>query len=148
MIQGDRVRQAREIHCLTQSELASRVPSLTQSQLSRLEADLAPDPNPETTALLCATLGVTLPFLQRPPAPDVAIHSPHFRARTRLTRASKDAAHQWARLIYEQYRRLRESASVLPVRLERLPGAPPSDAAHEVRRILGFPQGEPIPYLL
>jgi Zn-dependent peptidase ImmA (M78 family)/transcriptional regulator with XRE-family HTH domain len=148
MIQGDRVRQAREINCLTQSDLASRVPPLTQSQLSRLEADLAPDPDPETTALLAATLGVTPAFLQRPPAPDVAVHSPHFRARSRLTRVAKDAAHQWARLVYEEYRTLRESASVLAVRLERLHGEPPSAAAHEVRRILGFPQHEPIPYLL
>ena len=148
MIQGDRVRQAREIHCLTQFDLASRVPPLTQSQLSRLEADLAPDPGPETTALLCVTLGVTPKFLQRPPAPDIAVHSPHFRARSRLTRTSKDAAHQWARLIYEEYRRLRESANVLSVRLERLPGVLPSTAAHEVRHMLGFPQNEPIPYLL
>src|SRR5579859_102580 len=109
MIQGDRVRQARELHCLTQSDLASNIPRLTQSQLSRLESGLTPDPDAETTALLCATLGVTSTFLNRPPAPDLSVHSPHFRARTRLTRAAKDAAHQWARLVIEQYERLRKA---------------------------------------
>ena len=148
MIQGNRVRQAREIHCLTQTDLAASVPPLTQSQLSRLESGLAPDPDPETTALLCATLGVTSLFLQRPPAPGVTVHSPHFRARTRLTRSAKDAAQQWARLIYEEYRQLRESANILPVRLQRLPGVSPSTAAHEIRHVLGFPHEEPLPYLL
>src|SRR5690242_19822697 len=57
MIYGERVRQVREMHRLTQTTLADRVPTLTQPQLSRIEKDQA-TPDDETVAMLAAVLGV------------------------------------------------------------------------------------------
>jgi Zn-dependent peptidase ImmA (M78 family)/transcriptional regulator with XRE-family HTH domain len=148
MIYGDRVRQMREMHRLTQSDLSATIPDLSQSQLSRIESDLAPDPGPETMALLSAVLGVTSDFFERRPAPSLVVHSPHFRARSRLTSAAKESAMQWARLIYEEYVHLRRSANLIPVRLQRCSNRDPTQAAHEVRKALGFTESEPLAYLV
>jgi len=108
MFYGERVRQVREMHRITQQALVEMVPTLTQSRLSRIESDLA-EPDSETIALLSATLGVTGEFFSRPPIPGLAAHSPQLRARSRLTQREKTSALQWARLINEAYQRLKQA---------------------------------------
>jgi Zn-dependent peptidase ImmA (M78 family)/transcriptional regulator with XRE-family HTH domain len=147
MIYGERVKQVRQMHRLTQAGLAEDVPTLTQYQLSRIEGHQA-QPDEETTTLLALACGVTPDFLRRLPHPDLPTHSPHLRARSRLTEREKNAATQWLRLIHEQHRRMAERARPLAVRLPRRPGADPPEAAAEVRAILGFDPTEPLPYLL
>ncbi|HSV67651.1 MAG TPA: XRE family transcriptional regulator [Mycobacteriales bacterium] len=147
MIYGERVRQVREMHRLTQAALAEQVPALTQSRLSRIESDRA-TPDDEATALLALASGVTTDFFGRPPVPGLLAHSPHLRARSRLTEAAKSAAMQWARLVDECYQRLRQQATALPVRITPMPGAGPTEAARAVRRQLGFSADEPLAYLV
>lgn len=147
MIRGERLRQVRELHRITQSDLAGRVPGLTQPRLSRIEQDLA-DPGNELAEMLASALGVRSDFFRREPAPDLRGHSPQFRARTRLTASARTAALQWARLIAEEYGRLADAARPLPLRLEPQPGAAPAQAAAYARRALGFSAGEPLPYLV
>jgi Zn-dependent peptidase ImmA (M78 family)/DNA-binding XRE family transcriptional regulator len=148
MIEGERVKQVREMHRLTQTDLANDIPGLKQSQLSRIESGLASDPDEETTALLALSLGVTPGFFHRPPAPNLLAHSPQFRARTRLTQGAKAGAFQWARLVYELHQQLRERANPIPVQLHPMPDASPADAARYVRSLLGFTADAPLPYLI
>jgi Zn-dependent peptidase ImmA (M78 family) len=148
MIQGDRIKQVREMHRLTQSDLVRDIPGLTQPQLSRIESGRAPDPGDEIISLLSAVLGVTRDFFYKPPAPSLKAHSPQLRARSKLTESAKAAGMQWGRLVYEAYEQLRLQANRIPVRLARLNGTSPQEAAHVVREILGFSQDEPLPYLL
>ncbi len=147
MFYGERVRQVREMHRITQQALVEMVPMLTQSRLSRIESDLA-EPDPETIALLAATLGVATEFFRRPPVPCLAAQSPQLRARTRLTQREKTSTLQWARLINEAYEQLKRAAKPLPVRLEPNSQATPAEAARTLRLRLGFGANEPLPYLL
>lgn len=147
MIFGDRVKQLREMHSMTQLGLADAIPGLTQSHISRIEKDQS-QPDDESVALLAATLGVAPEFFSRPPSAELSAHSPQLRARSRLTQRSKMSALQWGRLVYEQHERLRELANPLPVRLPTLYGVTPSAAAKEIRALLGFSQNQPLPYLV
>jgi Zn-dependent peptidase ImmA (M78 family)/transcriptional regulator with XRE-family HTH domain len=148
MIQGDRIKQVREMHRLTQSDLVRDIPELTQPQLSRVESGRAPDPGIEIVSLLSSVLGVTEEFFYKPPAPNLRAHSPQFRARSKLTESAKAAGLQWARLVHEAYQELRLRANQIPVQLTQLNGSPPHEAAHAVREVLGFSQDEALPYLV
>lgn len=147
MIYGERLRQVRELHRLTQSDLAGQVVGLTQPRLSRLEKDLTA-PDDELIETFAALTGVRSEFLGRRPTPDLQGHSPQFRSRTRLTSSAKAAALQWARLVAEEYERLRATAQRLPVRLTPQLGATPTEAAAYARREMGFSASEPLPYLI
>jgi Zn-dependent peptidase ImmA (M78 family)/transcriptional regulator with XRE-family HTH domain len=147
MIYGERLRQVREMHRLTQSELADQVVGLTQPRLSRVEKDLA-DPDEELVETLAALTGVRSEFFGREPAADLHGHSPQFRSRTRLTSSARAAALQWGRLVAEEYERLRSAAARLPVRLVPQLGATPAEAAAYARREMGFGADEPLPYLV
>ena len=147
MIYGERLRQMRELHRLTQSDLASQVPDLTQPRLSRLEKNLA-SPEAELVEMLAGTLGVRGDFFRREPAPGLLGHSPQFRSRSRLTASAKASALQWARLVLEEYDRLQERARRLPVALAPQPEATPAEAATYARSRLGFSPSEPLPYLV
>lgn len=147
MIYGDRIKQLRELHKLTQSGMVDFVPELTQPQLSRIEKGRA-EADAEVGALIAANTGVTPAFLERPPIDDLKAHTPQFRARSRVTEASRNSALQWARLIYEQHLRMSEGIHETQVNLETLHGVPPREAAQEVRSWLGFDRLSPLPYLV
>jgi len=147
MIYGERLRQMRELHRLTQSDLAGQVVGLTQPRLSRVEKDLAV-PDEELVEALAALTGVRSEFFTREPSPDLQGHSPQFRSRTRLTSTAKAAALQWARLVAEEYERLRATAARLPLRLAPQLGATPAEAAGYARCQLGFSADDPLPYLI
>src|SRR5689334_12077271 len=104
MIFGDRVRQARELHQLTQARLADDVPGLTQSRLSRIEKGLAEFSEDEVSAAMIAALtGVTVEWLSRPSSSSLHNLSPHFRARSRTTESTKTAGLAWASLVNEAH---------------------------------------------
>jgi Zn-dependent peptidase ImmA (M78 family)/DNA-binding XRE family transcriptional regulator len=147
MIYGERIKQVREMHRMTQADLATDVPSLTQSRLSRIEKDLAPIDG-ESLALLATVTGVAPDFFSRPPTPNFAILSPQLRSRSRLTQGEKSAALQWARLIDEHYQEMRSAARYMPSQLQSLRGRSPSEAAARTRGLLGFSPDEPLPYLV
>lgn len=148
MIEGDRIRQVREMHRLTQSDLVRDVPGLTQPHLSRIESGRAPDPSDEIIALLSALLGVTQEFFYKPPAPSIKAHSPQFRARSKMTESAKSGGLQWARFVDEAYVDLQIRANKIPVQLVKLADSTPQEAAHTVREMLGFSQDQALPYLI
>ncbi|MEV6963424.1 XRE family transcriptional regulator [Streptomyces sp. NPDC051207] len=147
MIHGERVKQVREMHQMTQTELADVVPGLSQYQLSRIEKG-GTQPDEETEALLAATLGVSGDFFKRQSVINLEALSPQLRARNRLTQRTKNAAMQWAKLVYEEYQNLSSSARSIPCRIPSMHGARPSEAAAKTREILGFTPSEPLPYLI
>jgi Zn-dependent peptidase ImmA (M78 family)/DNA-binding XRE family transcriptional regulator len=147
MIYGERLRQVREMHRLTQADLAGQVVGLTQPRLSRLEQDLT-EPDDELVETLAAVTGVRSEFFHREPAPDLHGHSPQFRSRTRLPSSARAAALQWGRLVAEEYERLRAAAQRIPVRLVPQLAATPAEAAAYARREMGFCADEPLPYLV
>lgn len=149
MIEGDRVRQARELHGMTQTRMVDEVPDLTQSRLSRLEKGKSGlEPGDFASAAIAAATGVTVEWLSRPAVPALSDLSPHFRARSRTTETTKNAGLAWAGLVNEAHLVLADRVREMPVMLEQLPGTDARQAAREVRRALGFTALEPLPYLI
>jgi Zn-dependent peptidase ImmA (M78 family)/DNA-binding XRE family transcriptional regulator len=147
MIYGERIRQVRELHRMTQSDLISEVPGLTQPRLSRIEKGLAPL-DPETAAMIAAACGVSTDFFETEPSVSIKALSPQFRARNKLTQGDKSSALHWADLILEQYLRLREGLEPTRSHVPTIESKSPKDAAAEMRRFLGFAPHVPLPYLL
>lgn len=147
MFYGERIKQLREMHKLTQTALIQSVPEITQSQLSRIEKGRV-EPTEEIAALIAANTGVTIEFIMRTPDVDLRAHTPQFRARSRVTEGARNSALQWARLIAEQFERLSKGAAVASASLRQLYGASPRDAAQEVRNWLGFNSDEPMNSLI
>ncbi|HKS46624.1 MAG TPA: XRE family transcriptional regulator [Amycolatopsis sp.] len=143
---GQRVRQLRLMHGMTQAELAARV-LLNQYKLSRIESGEMSCPE-ETQQMLAVELGVTSDYLFRPPPVPIETHSPLFRARSRVTQRDKHAAHAWANLINEEYTRLADRNTAIPNRLAPATDLDPVEAAHRTRELLGFTADEPLPYLI
>ena len=149
MIYGERVRQARELHRMTQSRLVDNVLDLTQPRLSRIEQGRnVVQVDDLLAAQLAAATGVTVDWLARPPAPELAGLSPHFRARSRTTETTKASGMAWAELVNEVFVVLGDRTRPMPVLLERLGNEDARLAARKVRRSLGFGPLEPLPYLL
>src|ERR1044072_9431202 len=121
---GRRIRQLREMHKLTQSALAERIPGLTQYQLSRVELGKA-ELDPELSAYIAAETGVFPEFFDRPPTMDLVAHSPQFRARSSLTERVRNSSLQWAGLIDELYDGMAGGVRPIPVALRRMYGTPP-----------------------
>lgn len=149
MIEGARVRQARELHGVTQSRLVDEVPDLTQSRLSRIEKGVTTLGRGDiAAAMIAAVTGVTVEWLATPPAPNLSRLSPHFRKRSRTTETTKDAGLAWASLVNEAHLVLADRVRAMPVRLEPMPGVDPRQAARLMRQRLGFGPLEPLPYIL
>ena len=149
MIDGQRVRQARELHRLTQQDLLRDVPDLTQPRLSRVETGRAIlNPRSLEAAQIAARTGVTVDWLSRGSSDGLFDLSPHFRSRSRTTETTKAAGLAWANLINEAHADLSPYVERLPVRLETSLAALPQDAARATRRLLEFDALEPLPYLV
>lgn len=149
MIDGSRVRQARELHRWTQGRLLDEVPDLTQSRLSRIESGAAVLPaDGLLAASIAASTGVTVEWLRRPATHSLRDLSPHFRARSRTLQGTKAAGLAWAELVNEAHVMFGAYSRNLPVALERMQGLEPREAARRVRQDLGFTPFEPLPYLI
>jgi len=149
MIEGDRVRQARELHGMTQAGLVDKVPDLTQPRLSRLEKGKSGLATGDFASVgIAAATGVTVEWLSRPAVPALSDLSPHFRARSRTTETTKNAGLAWASLVNEAHVLLADRVRKLPVTLEQLPGTDARQAARQVRRAFGFTALEPLPYVI
>jgi transcriptional regulator with XRE-family HTH domain len=149
VIQPLRVKQARELHRLSQVGLVREVPDLTQPRLSDIESGRASISSTHiVAATLAAVTGVTVDWLSKAPSPCLDGLSPHFRARNRTTESTKASGRAWANLVNEAHDVLADRVRALPVRIEVLPGIDPQTAARLTRRSLGFNALEPLPYLI
>lgn len=146
MTVGERVRQLREMHGLTQLALQKEVPGLTQSRLSRLEGGLS-EVDSETLELIAIELNVKTDLFYRESVSDLKSISPHLRARSRLTQSAKASAIHWAQVVLDEYQLL-EGGRRGRTELEELRGSPAREAARSTRNALGFGSIEPLPYLL
>lgn len=149
MIDGDRVKQARELHGMTQTRLIDDVPDLTQSRLSRIEKGTAVLREDDLiAATIAAATGVTVDWLIKRRTPGFSGLSPHFRARSRTTQTTKDAGLAWAALVNEAHVVLADRVRAMPLKLEPMVGADPRRAAQVIRQRLGFDSLQPLPYLV
>lgn len=146
MIYGERVRQVRELHGLTQHELADQVDGLTQSQLSRVERGQH-QPDELIVEAIAATTSVLPSLLERAPA--VSFDRPfHYRARKAASQAERAESLRWVELVLEHAEVMFGLCAPIPMELQPLPGADPETAAATFRRVLRLTAHQPVPYLV
>jgi Zn-dependent peptidase ImmA (M78 family)/transcriptional regulator with XRE-family HTH domain len=147
MIYGERVKQARELCGLTQTELAEDIEGLGQPQLSRIEKGFL-EPSPDLLVLIAGRTGLQPQFFEQQPAPSLDTLSLRYRSRARLSERERQRSCRWADLVLEQTKVMAEQLETGPVRLTRHTDLTPERAAQFTRRLLGLGPHEPVPYLI
>jgi Zn-dependent peptidase ImmA (M78 family)/DNA-binding XRE family transcriptional regulator len=145
VINGARLRQAREARAFSQTALADAV-GIDQSSIAHFEAGRA---HPSETVLgdLALHLGFAPAYFRQPDPPQLPLGSLLYRARTRLSAAGKLQAHRTAELAYEIALLLDEQASPTNT-VPRPEGLAPGAAAELARSALGVSPRGPITSLV
>lgn len=144
-VNGERVRQAREMACLTQVDLG-RLVGVSQTMIAHIEKGLK-QPSSELADAIARDTGVSFDFLCMPSGVSLPEGSLLFRARSNVPAKRLAQARSSAESAFEIYMRLSERFELPRIKLKPAQGSPPS-AARAVRDMLGLSQDKPIPHLI
>lgn len=146
MINGLRVKQAREIRKLTQIQLARRL-DVHQSVIGKMETDVRewPETLVESLAL---QLGFPVSFFNQGIGPEFPLGTLLFRCRADLPANEKTRIRQMALLTYELCEQLALGTKAIPLHFPSFNGTDPKEAAKVTRATLGLPPDTPIAHLI
>lgn len=144
MIYGERIKQARELRGLTQTELAKRI-KVTQGRIAQLEGEFREVADSLISEIAYRT-DLPLSYFSKPPENWLSAGSLLFRARTSIskrevTQSLRDAEHVFG-LAHAMAKNLD-----IPVLLKMI-GGDPKEAARKTRALLGLSPTEPIRNLI
>jgi Zn-dependent peptidase ImmA (M78 family)/DNA-binding XRE family transcriptional regulator len=150
-VNGDRLKQAREISGFTQSELAERI-GVTQSTIAQLESNnkqLILQPSERIIEAIAFQTGFSVPFFYQDSPPEFPLGSLLFRSRrSLLKREDKARVHQLGWLIYEIAEKMAKRVNTIQIRVPRVGNEDPATAAHITRAALGLSPHTPVRNLL
>lgn len=146
MINGLRVKQAREICKLTQIELANRL-KVHQSVIGKMETDVREWPDELIRGVALQT-GFPVAFFQQGLGPEFPLGSLLFRCRASLPANEKTRLRQLAILEFELAERLASRMKPIELRLPSFNEVSPKEAAKLTRTVLGLPPDTPVPHLI
>lgn len=141
-VNGDRIRQAREIRGLTQQELA-KIIGADQSTVARYERDLLTASDTQLQAIALAT-GFPVSFFRRPPGPEFPFGSLMNRARGSLHREDRDRLRQLGRLTFELASILADGFVNIDVHVPSADASDPVKAAQITRNSFGLSPDTPL----
>lgn len=144
-VYGSRIRLARELRRLTQTELADLV-GIKQASLSQMESELI-QPSPAVLGELAARTTFPIEFFRRPLRDSLPLGSLLFRAKAASTVRDLAQAHRWGQLLVECYDEMADGYERPAVRLPVLSGERPTHAADQARSALGLGADGPVPNL-
>jgi len=144
MINGERVRQARELRGLRQEELAERV-NITQPTISKIEAGTK-QPSDEVLTAIALQTGFPPSFFRQAPPVDFPFGSLMYRERN-MTPEDKKAANRYGQTLFELAERMAARMNLPPQRLRHLE-EDPATAARIVRAALGLSHDAPVANLI
>lgn len=144
MVNGERVKQARELRGLTQTELAQRI-GKDQSAIARIERN-GFQPSDEVVETIAIQTGFPPSFFRRKPKPGFPAGTLQFRAR-RMSAGERTRVYQYARTVWESAQDMAEDISEIPVKLPKLE-EDPEVAAAVTRSALGLSPDEPISHVI
>lgn len=149
MINGSRIRQARELNRFTQAELANEI-GVAQTTIGHIESGRF-QPSPDVVRALSARLGVPEEYFHRDDPPQFPDGSLLFRGHADLTLADKREAQRYAELMFEasavMAKRVRNKIILSIPQLSEEPMGP-TEAAQFTRGVLGLSSVAPIPNLI
>jgi Zn-dependent peptidase ImmA (M78 family)/transcriptional regulator with XRE-family HTH domain len=145
-VNGLRVKQARELRKLTQTELAEKI-GVSQSTIAKMEVNVREWPDAVMEAIAFQT-GFSVSFFQQGLGPEFPLGSLLFRCRASLAGNEKASLRQYAMLEFEIAERLSTRIKPIPLHLPSFHGEDPREAARVTRTILGLSPDEPIPNLI
>ncbi len=143
MSKGDRVRQARELRGLTQTDLAKRI-GTNQSTIAHIESSRFQPADSMLSAIALQT-GFPPRFFGRNAPPDFSPGSMEFRAKAKASAKEKTQAYRLAQIAFELFEFLSERVKQVPVRLPSIHESDPEKAAELMRAALSLPLDQPIP---
>lgn len=147
MIYGERIKQVRELHGWTQTELAKQF-NVTQPFIAQIENGWTKAPDEFMQSLVFRT-GFPFHFFEMPPGTDFPLGSLLFRARADMTEREQKAVHRHAQMAYEVTRRMVSGRTVseMVVRVPNVPGDP-ERAAVIARSELGLSPDQPVKHVI
>jgi Zn-dependent peptidase ImmA (M78 family)/DNA-binding XRE family transcriptional regulator len=150
-INGDRLKQAREIRGFTQAELAERV-GVTQSTIAQLESNnkqLILQPSERIIEAIAFQTGFSVAYFYQESPPEFPLGSLLFRSRrSLLKREDKARVHQLGSLIYEIAEKMAKRVKTIPTTVPRVGSEDPATAAHITRAAFGLSPHTPVRNLL
>jgi Zn-dependent peptidase ImmA (M78 family)/transcriptional regulator with XRE-family HTH domain len=141
IISGERIKQAREIRGLTQTELAGKV-GVNQSAIARIENKNL-FPSDDVLNKIIIQTGFPKSFFLNKSNVDFQLGSLLFRCKASITLKEKCEAIQYGRIIYEIYEKIRNNIPPFAVRLPKLEGSP-EEGAKITRSVMGLSPDKPI----
>lgn len=141
MINGERIRQAREVRGLTQKDLANNA-GIKQAAIAQFESGQS-KPSQEVIQRIILQTGFPLSFFKMPTSIDLTAGSLLYRARAAMTSKESSKARQFARIIYEVAEKLREKINLPPLNIPIL-DTDPISAAKQTRSAFGLSPDTPI----
>jgi Zn-dependent peptidase ImmA (M78 family)/transcriptional regulator with XRE-family HTH domain len=140
---GERLRQARELCGFRQQELAE-LAGIAQSAIAQMEAGMF-QPSEELALSLARHTGFDLAFLNKPESPgEFPVGSLLYRSKSRVSPRDKTKAHRMAQMVFEMAVSLRAKFRPIPVTLPRLNNEMPIEAARIARSQLALSPDTPI----
>ncbi len=147
MIYGERLRQVRELHGWTQTDVAKHL-GVTQSFVAQVENGWAKAPD-EYVQSFVFRAGFPVRFFETPTETDFPLGSLLFRAKAAMTEREQKVVHRHAQMAHEVLRRMVVGRNVqeVPVSVPTIPGDP-ERAAILTRSELGLSPDQPIKHVI
>lgn len=145
MINGDRIRQARELRGVTQIAFGKAI-GVNQSAVAQIESG-GIAPSEQVLQRIVLQTGLPLAFFKQPNSTDFPLGSLLFRARASMTLKERSEARQYARTVFEIAEKMEKHVSKVSLRIPRIDDDPIS-AAIQTRSSLGLSPDTPIANLI
>jgi Zn-dependent peptidase ImmA (M78 family)/DNA-binding XRE family transcriptional regulator len=145
MFSGERLRQARELLSLTQTDLAKLV-GRSQAAIANIEAGLL-EPSAEVAESIANRTRFPLTFFSDRPSFHFPTEALMFRARASATRRETVAACRHAEVSLELIELLEVSVTQIPLKLQKS-SQTPEVAAQHVRHLFGISSEQPLSNLI
>ncbi len=145
MINGERVRQARELRGWTQIKLAEFA-NVTQGAIAQIESGYS-QPSSDLMTTIALRTGFPLAFFRQESPTSFPPGSLLFRARKTMSAAQRSQAHQYARVVYESIDKMSQRVNGIKVRLP-MPADDPEDSARLTREALDLTPDRPIKHVV
>lgn len=140
MIFGERVRQAREMRGLTQTQLANRL-KINQSAIAQIETGRT-QPSDDVLDGVVLQTGFPVNFFRKPPTTEFPLGTLLFRSRV-LSMRQRREAHQYGQQVYELLEVLEHHFTPIPVSIPTI-SEEPKTAAQLCRSSIGLSPDTPI----